>query len=213
MIVSHISGPSVLSKENLPHVKQQIQQQSTALTREIVSQERHKTYQEAVFCGRKVCAQTTSILCCPLVVSYVCLCDFSSVFPRCSYQLVQRRGGWRQWLSAECCPAPAQPAKDSGDLCVKFLDPTTICRPCQEPAIYYSTATERDLYHTRTSSIESLTTKKKESSKIQTLFDTLDPIITPAPVQQIMIEYAVTATDTHQSDENGKKTYKLEIED
>lgn len=212
MIVSHISGSSVLSEQNLPHVKQQIQEESTALTREIVSQERHKTYQEAVFCGRKVCAQTTSILCCPFVMSCFCLCDFSSVCSNCSYQLVQGRGGWRQWLLAECCPAPAKPAEDDGDLCSKFLNPATICQPCQEPAIHYSTATERDLYTTRISSIQTLTTQKSESSKIQSLLDAVDPIA-PAPVQQLMIEYAVTATATHQSDKNGKPTYKLQLED
>ncbi len=210
MIVSHISGPSVLSEQNLPHVKQQIQEESTSLTGAITSQERRKTYQEAMFCGRKVCAQTTSILCCPLCMTCFCLCDFSSYSYDCSYERIQRRGGWRQWLMGECCPTPSKPAEDCGDLCSKFLDPVTFCRPCQEPAIHYSTATERDIYETTKSSIATLKTQEGECSKIKTFFDSIEPLV-PAPVEQIMAEYAVTATNMHKLDKNQKPTYKLEM--
>lgn len=211
MIVSHIEGLSVLSELNLPHVKQQIQEESTTLTRAITSQERRKTYQDTVFCGRKICAQTTSLLCCPFLMTCVCLCNFSSVCPNCSYQLVQRRGGWRQWLSVECSPAPTKPAEDIEDLCAKFVDPTACCCPCQEPAIHYSTPTERSLYQERATLIDSLKTQKSESSRIKEFFDVIDPIA-PPPVQQIMIEYAVTAIATNQSDKKGKPTYKLQLD-
>ena len=214
MIVSHMTGSSVLSEPNLPYVKQETESQIAELNREIRAKERQKSAQDVGFCARKICAQTTSLLCCPIVSSFICICNLGNILPTCSYALVQRRGGWKNWLSAECCPKPPQPAEDFLECCLKCVDPTTICRPCQEPALYYSTPTERDIYKTTTTSLETLRSQKPNMLRLKEFFETLDSITPaiPSPVQQIMIEYTVSAKPTQKTDEMDHPTYSLTLE-
>ena len=214
MIAPHVIGPSVLSEVNLPNVKQEVSTQTAELTREITTKQRQKNYQEAVFCGRKICAQTTSILFCPIMLAFSCICSPCDPRSYCNYSLVQKRGGWKKCASTTCCPKPAKPAEDSVDCFLKCLDPTTICRPCQEPALYYSTPTERNVYEITKTSLETLRSQKTNVLRIKELFEELDAL-TPrlaAPVQQIMIEYIVTATPTGKKDPMNHSTYSLTLE-
>lgn len=215
MIVSYDRGFSVLSTENLPIVQQQVQEELASLDREITSCEQDNSYQKTVWYLRKACAQIGSILCCPVVTTFYCvidslplccLLDFSFPFSNTTYYLTGN-----QYSVRTCCPRLVPPALDEAILgsLKKFPSDHTVCGPCQKPTTHYATETERSSYKRKKLFLRDLKQKKNEGDKINAFFHALPPI--PAPLQQIIIEYAITANTTNTLDNQGKLQYKITI--